>query len=664
MLSKADYIFPVLNSRLGAYFNLKNVIHNLKGLSSRYGIFDALVLLLFFSNFFLYIFLLNSTYAYMCPFNAFDKGIMYQLFHNTVAHNHFFYSSINGGGIIDFVGHQRYIFLLILPFFYIYPHPITFSIISSFLLSLGAFPVYWLANEVSKSKKISLVSVIMYFLHPTVSWLFLESVKEEIFALPFLLFSFYYMFIKSFNKFLFFLFLACICKENIPLVAIMFGVYAFVEKYDKKWVYTPLILGTGIFSFELLYLKPYFADLSHQLYGYIFTSQSGMLAGRYSYLGTSAIDMVFNLLTSPHLLFKYMFTQESLNYLLILFLSVGYISFFSPKVLLIASPVFLQNFLANAPAQRMINFHYSAVIIFVIICSAIFSLSSINKKISTKKLNLALIVLIALNLYSFSTYGGVGKAISDINSAPKDEAHEFLKNVSRIPEDSNILCSGDMGCYFYRNLNVTYMGDYQRDNPDSYDYIVIERAPLASYSVYQNINSYLKNHELFYLNSHCFILERQKQTLDPSSSADDNYVYNNLFFSSQKNTGSLIYDEQISEYAFYSDRSFNESGYLVYGPYMSLPEGKYTIEYILKAENIADASLNVANIDISFIKDGEQGVDSAKDIYAGDLIEREYCSQNLTLNVEYEDSRVFEFRVFQPLSSNLYVERVNIHKNV
>lgn len=664
MLLKTEYIFTTLNSRLEEYFNLKKIIHNLKGLSSGYDIFDALVLFLFISNFFFYVFLLNSTYANMCPFNAFDKGIMYQLFHNTVAHNHFFYSSINGGGIIDFVGHQRYIFLLILPFFYIYPHPITFSVISSFLLSSGAFPVYWLANEVSKSKKIALVSVMMYFLHPTVSWLFLESVKEEIFALPFLLFSFYYMYIKSFNKFLIFLFLACICKENIPLVAIMFGVYAFIEKYDIKWIYAPFILGTGIFSFELLYLKPYFADLSHQLYGYVFTSQSGMLAGRYSYLGTSATDVTFNLLTDPHLLFEYMFTQESLNYLLILFLSVGYISFFSPKILLIASPVFLQNLLANAPAQRMINFHYSAVIIFVIICSAIFYLSSINKKISTKKLNLLLIVLIALNLYSFSTYGGVAKAISDINSAPKDEAQGFFKNIRQIPGDSSILCSGDMGCYFYSNLNVTYMGDYQRNNPDSYDYIIIERTPLASYNLSLNLSSYLKNHDLFYFNSHCFILERQNQTLEPISSYDDNYVYNNLFFSSQKNTGSLIYDEQIRKYAFYSDKLFNESGYLVYGPYISLPEGKYDIEYILKAENITDSSPNVTSIDISFIKDGEQGIDSAKDICAGDLIEGEYCSQNLTLNVEAEDSRVFEFRVSQPLSSDLYVERINIHKCV
>jgi uncharacterized membrane protein len=665
MLSKADYIFTALNSRLEAYFNLKKIIRNLKGLSSRYDIFDTLVLLLFFSNFFLYIFLLNSTYEYLCPFNGYDKGIMYQLFHNTVVHNHFFYSSINGGGIIDFVGHQRYVFLLILPFFYVYPHPITFSIISSFLLSLGAFPVYWLANEVSKSKKISLVSVIMYFLHPTVSWLFLESVKEEIFALPFLLFSFYYMYIKSFNKFLFFLFLACICKENIPLVAIMFGVYAFVENYDKKWVYTPLILGIGIFSFELLYLKPYFADLSHQLYGYVLISETGMLAGRYSYLGTSVTDVIFNLLTNPQLLFKYMFTQESLNYLLILFLPVGYICFFKPKVLLIASPVFLQNLLANFSAQRMISFHYSAVIIFVIICSAIFSLSSINKKISTKKFNLVLIILISLSLYSFSVYGGVGKAISDIDSAQKDVAQEFLKNISRIPGNSSILCSEEMGCYFYRNLKVTYigLGYFQKDRLDSYDYVIIKKPALTSYDLYRNINSLLENHNLYYLDNSNFVFEKHNQSLEPSSLGDDNFIYNNLFFHSQNTTGSLIYDEKIGKYSFYSDKNFSEPGYLVYGPYITLPEGEYIIEYILKAEDINNASPSIASIDISYIKNGEQRVDSTKDIYSNDLIEGQYCSQNLTLNIEnYEDSTLFEFRVFQPLSSDLYVERIIIHK--
>jgi uncharacterized membrane protein len=663
VLSKADSLFKAFNSRLEEHFNPEKVIRNLKNYSVRYDTFDVLVLLLFFSNFFFYIFLLNLTYEYMCPFNPFDKGIMYQLFHNTVVHDHFFYSSINGD-IIDFVGHQRYIFLLFLPFFYIYPHPITFSIISSFLLSLGAFPVYWLANEVSKSKTISLVSVMIYFLHPTVSWLFLESVKEEIFALPFLLFSFYYMYIKSFNKFLFFLFLACICKENITLVAMMFGVYAFMEKYDKKWVYTPLILGTGIFSFELLYLKPYFVDLSYQLYGYILTPQYGMLAGRYSYLGTSIPDVIYNFLTDPQLLFKYLFTQESLNYLLILFLPVGYISLFIPKILLIASPVFLQNLLANAPAQRMVNFHYTSVIIFVIVCSVIFSLSSINKKISNKKFNLVLTVLIALNLCSFSVYGGVGKAISDINSAQKDDALEFFNNISQIPDDSNILCSGDLGCYFYKYLNVTYMGDRQ-NSPNLYDYIIIEKTSLASYSVYQNINSYLKNHDHYYSNSRCFILEKRNRSLESSSLRDDNFVYNNLFFLSQETTGSLIYDEHIGKYVFYSDKDFNKSGYLVYGPFITLPEGNYNIEYILKAENVTDASLKIASIEISSIENGEQKIDSSKDIYASDLIEGKYCSQNLTLNVEkYEDSKVFEFRVLQPLYSDLYVERINIHKCV
>ncbi len=135
------------------------------------------------------------------------------------------------------------------------------------------------------------------------------------------------------------------------------------------------------------------------------------------------------------------------------------------------------------------------------------------------------------------------------------------------------------------------------------------------------------------------------------------------FSVAKKNTGSLTFDDQIGKYAFYSDKTFNESGYLVYGPYITLPEGKYTIEYILKAENITDTSLSVASIDISYIKDGEHGIDSTKDIYASDLIEGKYSSQNLTLNVEKSgENQLFEFRVLQPLSSDLYVERINIHK--
>ena len=125
---------------------------------------DGVVAFIILANFILYVTILIYSHQHFFTFNEGDKGIMYQMFYNTIVHGDFFYSSIIGGFGIDWG--NRYILAFFLPFMYIYPDiPIIFSILSTILLSLGALPVYWLAKNASKSDQIGLLFVILYFLY-------------------------------------------------------------------------------------------------------------------------------------------------------------------------------------------------------------------------------------------------------------------------------------------------------------------------------------------------------------------------------------------------------------------------------------------------------------------------------------------------------------------
>jgi len=145
-----------------------------------------------------------------------------------------------------------------------------------------------------------------------------------------------------------------------------------------------------------------------------------------------------------------------------------------------------------------------------------------------------------------------------------------------------------------------------------------------------------------------------------------NYINFKDSLFTQDGVGSLVDIKQLNSTIFYSNKTLNKPGYLVYGPYISLPPGNYTIEYIINAENISDPEKKIATIDIfsTYIdEDSRVAVDAERDIYLYDLNNGDFQSINLGFSIEdYNEFRLIEFRVFQHGIADLYVHSININK--
>lgn len=138
-----------------------------------------------------------------------------------------------------------------------------------------------------------------------------------------------------------------------------------------------------------------------------------------------------------------------------------------------------------------------------------------------------------------------------------------------------------------------------------------------------------------------------------------------LGFKRQSDVGYEYYDITVGENIYYSPKLTSSKGYLAYGPYINLPAGNHTIEYLIKAENITSFDEIIATVDIlSTYKDHyttEHVIDARKSIYGRDLNEGNYTSISLELSITEETpSRLIEFRVFQTLNSDLYVKEINV----
>lgn len=419
---------------------------------------------------------LHVTYHSFTGYNSFDKAIMYQIFWNAL-HGNFFYSSING--CYYFAGHQAWIFLLFFPFYAICPHPITLSVISSLLISLGALPVYWLAREKLGNNIYALFFAIIYLMYPPLSWMYVESIKAEIFAAPLLLFTFYYFQKDDFNKFLIFMLLSLMCKENIPLVIIMFGIYALLDKKDKKWVIIPVIAGLFCFILEFNVIMPYFMQLS----GNPFPVGRGICA-RYGHLGHNFTEFIKTIILHPLFTLEYAFTWQKIRYIYLLLLPLAFLPLLRPKILLIAIPIFAQNLLSNTPNQYSIHFHYNAVLVAILIIATIYAFRDIADFFSkinclnfvSKKTVLPLVLMAVLicSSYSVINFGAQGKAFNAILTYQEtDEIQMINKLVERIPSNASVSADVAVAPHLSFRKHITffpqkwYKCDYVLDNPTS-----------------------------------------------------------------------------------------------------------------------------------------------------------------------------------------------------
>jgi len=141
----------------------------------------------------------------------------------------------------------------------------------------------------------------------------------------------------------------------------------------------------------------------------------------------------------------------------------------------------------------------------------------------------------------------------------------------------------------------------------------------------------------------------------------------NGVFKSQESVSRVQYDESTTHNIIFSYKTNNKPGFLIFGPYIKLHEGNYTVHYRLKYNNVTNSDKKIASLDIFSSYTNEtpiiSHIDEKLDLYASDIPENTYKSINLTINVEkYNENRLFEFRIIQPGNSDLSVENISIEK--
>lgn len=293
----------------------------------------------------------------------FDLGNMVQAVHNT-AHGHFL--EITTGEAVPrqisrLGSHVDPILALFALPWLVWPSPVMLLVLQAVIVATGAWPVYRLAERVTRSARAGALLAGAYLLYPATGYLVLNEFHPVALATPLLLWAFLFMEEARWWRAAAFLVLAAACKETVPLAIATMGVYFAVRK--RSW--RPLLVTAAAAA--------YFVVAVWVIIPHFHGSQSAFVA-RYGDYGAGTGEIARTALANPLRTVSDLCSASNIVYWLKLLWPLGFAPLLSPLTLLVSLPEILLNGLSSTVFQRDIRFHYTAVEIPFLVAAAVLGL--------------------------------------------------------------------------------------------------------------------------------------------------------------------------------------------------------------------------------------------------------------------------------------------------
>jgi uncharacterized membrane protein len=294
---------------------------------------------------------LLSWFKYRAYMDArFDLGNMVQAVYNT-AHGDFLRittGEVEPRQMSRLGAHVDPILALFALPWLVWPSPVMLLVGQAAVAATGAWPAYRLGERVTRDPHAGALLAGAFLLYPALGFLVLNEFHPVALATPLLLWAFLYLEEDRWSRAAVFLVLAALCKENVPLVIALMGVYFAIRK--RTWL--PLLVTAAACA--------YFAVAFWVIIPHFNGGQSAFVA-RYSQYGDSAGGVVRHALTNPDQALADVLSAANLRYWLALLWPFGFLSLLSPLTLLVSAPELLLNAMSSTIFQRRIEFHYTAL---------------------------------------------------------------------------------------------------------------------------------------------------------------------------------------------------------------------------------------------------------------------------------------------------------------
>ncbi|MFA6954167.1 MAG: DUF2079 domain-containing protein [Patescibacteria group bacterium] len=176
-------------------------------------------------------------------YNALDLGIYTQVAWNS-SHGNVFGFSIHPHSYLG--DHLEFLYLIVVPFFYVFPSPLTLIILQALAICLGGIILYHFAKKFL-NQNFSVFWAIIFLINPfTLNALTFEF-HALLFAVPLIFLMALAYVNKNFKLYCLWMLLILLVREDLSLIVAGFALLALLEKRPFKWWLTPGLISIAWF---------------------------------------------------------------------------------------------------------------------------------------------------------------------------------------------------------------------------------------------------------------------------------------------------------------------------------------------------------------------------------------------------------------------------------
>lgn len=327
--------------------------------------------------------------------------------------------------------HVEPILLLFVPLYWVgLGSPETLLLIQAAVVALGAWPLARIAHH--KLGGGGWLFALAYLLLPTLESAVLFDFHAVTLAPTFVLFAFLALAEERPAAFFIWAGLAMACKEDMPLVVGMLGLYAGLARRRWRLAGLTMVLSAAWFGLAVFLIQGRLVGGNIQL-------------GRYAWLGNGPPEMILTMLSRPGLVFNHLWHEADLpGYLARLFLPTAFLALLSPLTLLPMLPTLAINLLSDNPfSWRLEDFHYGATLAPFLLISAIYGIARLGGDNSRRRLLLSLLLLVCS--LSYHHYRGFTPLARPFGWPARTAHHHQLETMmTTIPPETALFAQSNL----------------------------------------------------------------------------------------------------------------------------------------------------------------------------------------------------------------------------
>ena len=379
----------------------------------------------------------------------FDFGLFVNMFHNMKETGLPLATAERDVLLSHFAVHISPIYYVLLPFYMVFPSPLTLQIGQAVVLASGVIPVTLLCRRFRLSEKATLLVGFIYSLYPVLAAGCFYDIHENCFLTPLLLWLFYCFEERKYGWMYLCALLTLMVKEDAAIYVALFALYVLLSQKKKGHGWILLTGALAYFGAALwilhrtgTYYAEFYADATPN------PAIDGPMIDRFGNLIQNEEDgllgAVKTALVNPGFLLTQLFGTGDggwgkLMYVIQLFLPLGGLPLCrsKPSRWLLCASVLL-NLVTTYPYQFDIGYQYNFGITAFLMYAAVMNLSEIRGALRRNLLGIAAAACCCMHL----AYVWTCVSVNYNNWQVDKENHIRMAEVlDAIPEEASVSCS-------------------------------------------------------------------------------------------------------------------------------------------------------------------------------------------------------------------------------